>query len=146
MIHSFVCGDDGSEALRGVLCGIEFAPNAFIINTGVLKKLMCRSKSCMNGCFLRLGYAVCRPERDLQGVFAALIPGWREQGFSARQWCVRKAIGSRSFTLSANVPFDVVNDVGAVKEEREAVSWIFDIRNFLNGPPPQARKEEEPGS
>jgi hypothetical protein len=134
MIHSFVCRGDSCDALRGAACGIEFAPNAFLINTRQLKKLMVRSKSCMNGCFQKLGYGVCRPARELQSVFAQILPGCSEQAFTARQWCVRKANDSHSISFTPNVQFDVVSERegGHNEQVQNDGAWLFDIRNLLN--------------
>jgi hypothetical protein len=52
---------------------------------------MFRSKSCMNGCFQKLGYTVCRPSQDLSSIFAQMLPGHGNHAFVPRQWCVRRA-------------------------------------------------------
>jgi hypothetical protein len=139
MIHSFVCRGDSGDALRGAVCGIEFAPNAFLINTRQLKKLMVRSKSCMNGCFQRLGYAVCRPNRELSAIFGQLVPYSGEQVFSARQWCVRKATDSHSISFAPNVRFEIVNEPEVVVQQGQSDgAWMFGIRNLLNPERPPA--------
>jgi hypothetical protein len=149
MIHSFVCRGDACDTIRGVVCGIEFGTNSFLLNTRELKRLMFRSKSCMNGCFQRLGYTVCRPSRDLPSLFAEIVPGCGSHFFTARQWCVRKAGAAAQVTFA---PSTAVDFVGSSEPEESAPpvqetrgkkfdagsAFLFDIHNLLNHPPPDA--------
>jgi hypothetical protein len=147
MIHSFVCRGDSCDSIRGVLCGIEFGDHSFLINTRQLKRLMFRSKSCMNGCFQRLGYSVCRPSRDLPSLFAEIVPGCGPHFFTARQWCVRKAGPAIQVTFAPSTSVDLV---GGLEESSPPVqetraekfdagsAFLFDIHNLLNHPAPDA--------
>jgi hypothetical protein len=146
MIHSFVCRGDGYDALRGIACGLEFGAGSFLINTRSLKKLMCRSKSCLNGCFQRLGYTVCRPSRDLPSLFAEILPGTGAQLCTARQWCVRKAGDSVQVAFPPTTKVDFagcfpselgappVQETRAERREEIAPAFLFDIQNLLNHP------------
>jgi hypothetical protein len=139
MIHTFVCRGDSFDSLRGVVCGIEFGPGSVLINTRQLKKLMFRSKSCMNGCFQRLGYAACRPSRDVESLFAQILPGWGAQLFTSRQWCVRRAVDSHAVTFQPNVHCELAADGDPPAGGPAPNSaFIFNIRNLLNHPPPDA--------
>jgi hypothetical protein len=132
MIHSFVCRGDSSDALRGVICGIEFGERTFIINTRQLKKIMSRSKSCMNGCFQRLGYSVCRT-CDLGKVFQQTLPG-AEVRFQGREWCVRRAEESAAVVLSPNLTIEI--PVGETEQEAQPDEPLranpLDISSLLN--------------
>jgi hypothetical protein len=136
LIHSFVCRGDSSDALRGAICGIEFADHSFLINTRQLKKLMFRSKSCLNGCFQRLGYSACKPTRDLGRVFAQVFPQFSTQTFSSRQWCVRRAGESSSVSFSPPVAIES-GILEMEKEAQEGEKEVFhplDISSLLNHP------------
>ncbi|OHT08393.1 hypothetical protein TRFO_23163 [Tritrichomonas foetus] len=107
MIHAFVCRGDAYDSLRGLVCGIEFGFSTFLINTGRLKKLMYRSKSCMNGCFQKLGYSVCRPAHDITTLFAQILPGFGGHMFTSRQWCVRKAGENSALCFIPNIKIEI---------------------------------------
>ena len=74
MIHSFVVRDDGNDALRGLVCGIIFSNPVLVVNTDRLKKFTCRSKSCVNGCFQKLGFDVSRATQELNTFFQSILP------------------------------------------------------------------------
>ena len=144
-IHDFVCKGDGNDALRGLLCGIEFSSNSFLIHTSRLKKLMYRSKSCMNGCFQKLGYIVCRPAQDISTLFSQILPGISPHCFSTRQWCVRKAteITTTHFTPNVNfefVPHEVISPLPSITTltsepetfEMARSNPVFAISELLN--------------
>jgi hypothetical protein len=143
LIHDFVCRGDGSDALRGLICGIEFGHKSFLINTRQLKILMFRSKSCMNGCFQRLGYAVCRPNRDFAAIFAEILPGYGVHCSTPRQWCVRTATDAVTWSLSPNIQFEfagpIIEQTPAVTEsqpaqKKPASTFMFAIEELLNPP------------
>jgi hypothetical protein len=134
MIHSFVCRGDAFDAVRGAICGIEFTPNSFLINTQRLKRLMARSKSSMNGCFQRLGYTVCRPARDLGEVLGEICPGYGPQRFFARQWCVRRAEESSAVSFAPNLAIEIAGPTREGKGAGEGLVHPFDIGNLLNHP------------
>lgn len=113
MIHSFVCRGDSFDALRGMLCGIEFGLNSFLINTGRMKKLMYRSKSCMNGCFQKLGYNVCRPPHDILTLFSQILPGIPSHLLTARQWCVRRASENSQLSFIPNIKVEIATPLNS---------------------------------
>ncbi|KAK8884405.1 hypothetical protein M9Y10_043515 [Tritrichomonas musculus] len=113
MIHAFVCRGDSYDALRGMLCGIEFGLNSFLINTGKMKKLMYRSKSCMNGCFQKLGYNVCRPPHDILTLFSQILPGIPSHLLTARQWCVRRASENSQLSFIPNIKVEIATPLNA---------------------------------
>lgn len=149
MIHAFVCRGDAFDALRGVLCGIEFGIGAFLVNTSRLKKLMFRSKSCMNGCFQKLGYSVCRPAHEISSIFSQIMPGYGLHVFTARQWCVRKANESSRLCFIPNIKVEIAASestptspvVSAGEETANSetkVPFLYDIHSLLNREPPFA--------
>ncbi|EAY14197.1 hypothetical protein TVAG_373300 [Trichomonas vaginalis G3] len=90
LIHRFIYRGDSQDTYRGLLCGIEFGIDSLLINTSRLKHLMCRSKSCMNGCFQKLGYAISRPVQDFQTLFSQSGSSFDNAFINPRQWCVRR--------------------------------------------------------
>lgn len=138
MIHAFVCKRDAFDALRGVICGIEFGTNSFLVNTGRLKELMFRSKSCMNGCFQKLGYNVCRPAQDVATLFAQILPGYGNHLCTARQWCVRKATDAATLRMPPNISIEIVGGPSSVPSSpveetaKEDPAFMFDIHSLLN--------------
>lgn len=129
MIHSFVCRGDSFDALRGMICGIEFGVNSFLINTSRLKKLMYRSKSCMNGCFQKLGYNVCKPSHDISTLFSQILPGVSSQFLTARQWCVRKAGENPKLSLIPNIKIEIVGS-------HQTPNQFYDSSSTLNSSSP----------
>jgi hypothetical protein len=150
MIHSFVCRGDSFDALRGFLCGIEFGHNSFLINTQRLKKVMFRSKSFINGCFQRIGYAVARPARDIPALFAQILIGSQSRDFASRQWCVRRAIGPQSPPFTPNVFGELAADGDVldreIAQQGMTLPFVFDIRNLLNHPAPGSGTRRMPES
>jgi hypothetical protein len=141
LIHTFVCRGDSFDGLRGLACGIEFGSNSFLINTCLLKKLMTRSKSSMNGCFQKLGYAVCRPSSDISTLFEQILPGWGSHLFIAKQWSVRKAIDSHSVSFTPNVRCEIAFEDDRTIAKTPNVAILFDIKNLLNHQVPDSIAE-----
>jgi hypothetical protein len=89
--------------VRGVVCGVEFGRGFVLVNTDRLKKVLYRSKSCMNGCWQRLGYDVMRPSHDIVCLFTALMPNVNPELFAIRQWCVRLVRDGHTFMFASNL-------------------------------------------
>jgi hypothetical protein len=134
MIHSFVCRGDGYDALRGFLCGIEFGCNSFLVNTRQLKALMSRSKSCMNGCFQKLGYVVCRPARDIPTLFGQMLPNFACEVLTARQWCIRRAAGPSAVYFQPNLGLEIALEDEQTPPVRDDAC---PISSLLNRPGPE---------
>ena len=90
LIYKFVAKGNSMDVVRGLICGIEFGKESLLINTSRMKCLMCRSKSCVNGCFQKLGYNISRPTQDIQTLFTQISPNINTSSFNPRQWCVRR--------------------------------------------------------
>jgi hypothetical protein len=104
VVHDFIARGGVDDVLRGVVCGVEFGRGFLLVNTDRLKKVLFRSKSCMNGYFQRLGYDVMRPSQDIVCLFSRLMPNVNPELFAIRQWCVR-LVGDRSIVFfAANLP------------------------------------------
>ena len=145
LIHDFICKGDMRDSQRGLICGIQFGNNSLLINTSRLKKLMCRSKSCMNGCFQKLGYLSAKPSQDLSSLLCRITPGIRIEALNPRNWCVRKA-GEKCTLFNPNISLDMAHrsndDSGSTstvssvasssEEETSHVRFSFDISNLLN--------------
>ena len=99
MIHSFVVRDDGNDALRGLVCGIIFSNPVLVVNTDRLKKFTCRSKSCVNGCFQKLGFDVSRATQELNTFFQSILPAAVPDLSNPRHWCIRKATDESSLSF-----------------------------------------------
>ena len=150
MIYSFVCRGDSYDSLRGVVCGIEFGLNSFLINTSRLKHLMFRSKSCMNGCFQKLGYTVCRPAHEITSLFAQILPAYGSHFITARHWCVRRVTEASTLCFIPNIKIEIAvfdtppaSPVPACEEKggdeaTPSESFPFDIQALLNRQAPVA--------
>jgi hypothetical protein len=104
LVHKFVARGNTNDALRGIVCGVEFGRGFILVNTDRLKKVLFRSKSCMNGCFQRLGYDVMRPSRDIVCLFTRLLPNVNPEFFAIRQWCVRLVGDGSVICFCSNLP------------------------------------------
>ena len=155
MIHKFICRGDQMDNMRGLICGLQFGKDSLLINTSRLKKLMGRSKSCMNGCFQKLGYVSSKPAQDLSTLLCSLTPGFKCDMINPRNWCVRRASNtttiftpniSLEFALpivahcihnhssSANNSCESEENVSQSSSEEESprVGFSFDIMDLLN--------------
>lgn len=121
MVHNFVVKGDSGDAYRGLVCGILFGNGFILVNTTRLKKLMYRSKSCVNGCFQRLGFTISRATQDIGGFFEQLVPQMAHQ-LNTRQWCVRKAVEDIPLCFVPNIPIDFVQKFGFIVPESYKVS------------------------
>jgi hypothetical protein len=141
LVHGFIARGNIRDPLRGVVCGVEFGRGFLLVNTGRLKKVLFRSKSCMNVCFQRLGYDVMRPSPDIVALFSRLIPNVNPELFAIRQWCVRLArdgsllfaangMDSLAGKVEAAPVFTIPFDCGP----REDFNFL-DIRSLLNPHP-----------
>jgi hypothetical protein len=90
LIYKFVAKGNSLDVIRGLLCGIEFGKESLLINTSRMKCLMSRSKSCVNGCFQKLGYNISKPTHDIQTLFTQISPNLDPSSFNSRHWCVRR--------------------------------------------------------
>lgn len=104
LVHKFVRQGNSNDSLRGIVCGVEFGRGFILVNTDRLKKILYRSKSCMNGCFQRLGYDVMRPSHDLACLFTRLLPSVNPEFFAIRQWCVRLVTDQCTLCFLSNMP------------------------------------------
>jgi hypothetical protein len=89
---------------RGVVCGVKFGRDFMLVNTDRLKRVLFCSKSCMNGCFQRLGYNVMRPSQDIVCLFSRLMPNVNPELFAIRQWCIRLVSNRSVVFFAANLP------------------------------------------
>ncbi|OHT17522.1 hypothetical protein TRFO_02569 [Tritrichomonas foetus] len=135
MIHDFVNQGDNLDGIRGMLCGIHFGVNSFMINTAKLKSFMNRSKSCINGCFQKLGYNMVKPSRDITTLLTEIHPtGAPIHQASSRQWCVRRGTDQSPlcFVPSIEKKFaapDIQEDMS--KKEKVPLFYV-DLESLLN--------------
>ncbi|OHT11921.1 hypothetical protein TRFO_18385 [Tritrichomonas foetus] len=113
LVHKFVLQGNSNDSLRGVVCGVEFGRGFILVNTDRLKKVLYRSKSCMNGCFQRLGYDVMRPSHDLVCLFTRLLPNVNPEFFAIRQWCVRLVSDQCTLCFVSNLPDSIASNFEA---------------------------------
>lgn len=109
LVHRFVRQGNSNDSLRGIVCGVEFGRGFILVNTDRLKKILFRSKSCMNGCFQRLGYDVMRPSHDLVCLFTRLLPSVKPEFFAIRQWCVRLVTDQCTVCFLSNMPDSIAS-------------------------------------
>lgn len=138
MIHDFVCRGDAKDNLRGLVCGIQFGNESLLINTSRLKKLMCRSKSCMNGCFQKMGYVPSRPSQELASLLCKITPGIMSDALNPRNWCVRRSspqsklfIPNLRIEISAKITIPMT-DAPSASEDEQTLPSILNISLLLN--------------
>ena len=136
LIHNFINKGDGIDSYRGLVCGIQFGVNSLLINTSRLKKLMFRSKSCMNGCFQKLGFHVCRPNQDISTTLAQLMPRIDPMIFNPRQWCVRYTIenSTTNFSPIINIRFGESPQQSS-QDESQPETIDLSLNSLLNRKP-----------
>jgi hypothetical protein len=76
---------------RSIICGISCGGPLICVNTQQLKHLLGRCKSSINSCFQQIGYDVLRNRAKGRDAILAIIPAFRNDPGSIRQWTVRCA-------------------------------------------------------
>ena len=137
LIHHFVVRDDGGDALRGLVCGVLFGNGFLLVNTDKLKRLTKRSKSCVNGCFQRLGFNVFRETQDLNGFFSKLLPDIDSQLINSRHWCIRKASDDAPICFIASIPLEISARCGFPNETYQMMTYP----NYHPIPPTQQQPQ-----
>lgn len=133
LIHKFVVRGDNGDAYRGFVCGVHFGEGFLLINTTRLKKLICRSKSCVNGCFQKLGFSMGRSAaQNLNEFFQQILPNLGSSLINTRQWCMRNLTedASQCFLPSATGNLKVA--VPEEKPKTETKPFLYDITYLLN--------------
>lgn len=158
LVHKFVAKGKTSDALKGIICGVEFGRGFVLVNTDRLKKVLYRSKSCMNSCFQRLGYDVMRPSHDIVCLFTRLLPNVNPEYFAIRQWCVRLVSDQCTICFVSHLPDSIASSFEShripvqrtqnepeTKPEpkpivavarKENYDFMLDIRSLLNNHTP----------
>jgi hypothetical protein len=150
-VYEFIHKGDALDIYRGFVCGIEFGHNFIVVNTKRLKVLMCRSKSCVNGCLQKLGYLICRQQQDISGFFSAVLPGISTAFCNSRQWCVRISSPKAVVRFESFLPQEIAWSYGLypscnkpkqntqqnkeaplVQEQQKRVVPLWDISLLLN--------------
>ena len=143
-VHKFINQKNGYDIFRGFVCGIEFGKGFIIVNTKRLKRLMCRSKSCVNGCIQKLGFEMVRKQQDVSGFFTSILPGVEPQLCNSRQWCVRRRTKNCPLCFVSFLPSSITDKYGfpppcdsRIEEETEIVEHkniipIWDVKYLLN--------------
>jgi hypothetical protein len=152
MVHAFIARGQADDALRGIVCGVQFGRGFILVNTERLRKVLVRSKSCMNGCFQRLGYDVMRPSQDIESLFTRLLPHVNPEFFALRQWCVRLVCDESLICFVSSLPDDIAGSFEANRipsqkmllesqkpppetDEQNDVLALLSIQRLLNRPP-----------
>lgn len=134
LIHRFVVRGDKGDAYRGFVCGVYFGEGFLLVNTTRLKKLICRSKSCVNGCFHRLGFSMGRSaSQNMNDFFQQILPNLNSALVNTRQWCMRTVSDEAVVCFVPcfqNQP--VAKKEVRPSEERKPEAFMFDIKNLLN--------------
>jgi hypothetical protein len=108
-VHGFITRGNPGDPLRGIVCGVEFGRGFILVNTDRLKRVLYRSKSCMNGCWQRLGYDVMRPSHDIVCLFTKLLPNVNPEFFALKQWCIRLVGEDSRVKFASNLPDGIAN-------------------------------------
>lgn len=129
MIHEFINQKDMYDGVRGMLCGIHFGQNSFLVNTSKLKKFMNRSKSCINGCFQKIGYNMVRPSKEMPALLTEITTiGATIHTMSSRQWCVRQAEGKPPVSFEPTTKVRLAQN----KETKKKPMFYVDLESLLN--------------
>lgn len=138
LIHKFVVRGDKGDAYRGFVCGIHFGDGFLLINTTRLKKLICRSKSCVNGCFQKLGFSMGRSAgHNLNDFFQQILPNLSSSLINTRQWCMRTRGEDDSVSFAPSLSAKAMIPTPAEPEHRpepvvETKPFLYDITELLN--------------
>ena len=89
LIKTFIHKGDIYDFDRGLACGILFHLNLILVNTKRLKVFLGKSKSCLNGCFHKLGYAVSRIATEDHPQLYEFFKIYGRNVPNYRQWCIR---------------------------------------------------------
>lgn len=130
LIKNFVNRGDYGDFERGVACGIQFGSNYMLVNTKRLKIFMGRSKSCINGCFHKLGYGVYRISSDDNPILADFTARSGRQLPQPRQWCIR----SSEQLLQGPSPEASSDNEIDIEDRSSEISQLqfLDIKSLLN--------------
>lgn len=90
LIKSYCVRNDGSDNIRGIVCGILWLEdNGIAINTRQLGCLMSKCKSSINGSFQILGYKETMARRSASDLVAKSLSVIRDNRNELRKWTVR---------------------------------------------------------
>lgn len=143
-VHQFINKKNGYDIFRGFVCGVEFGKGFIIVNTKRLKRLMSRSKSCVNGCIQKLGFEIVRNQKEVSKFFTSVLPGVEPQLCNSRQWCVRRRTKESPICFVSFLPSSITDKYGfpppcdsRIEEENEGTDPkemvpIWDVRYLLN--------------
>jgi hypothetical protein len=149
-VHRFITRGNMNDPLRGVVCGVEFGRGFILVNTDRLKKILFRSKSCVNGCWLRLGYDVMRPSNDVVSLFMRLLPNVNPEFFAIKQWCIRLVSDESRVCFVPNLPdgiarafeseripshkmiLDAPKTLAEVAQDESGDIKLWDVQSLLN--------------
>ena len=131
-IHKFVVRGDKGDAYRGFVCGIHFGDGFLLINTTRLKKLICRSKSCVNGCFQKLGFSIERsPAQNLNDFFQQIMPNLSSSLINTRQWCMR-TLTEGGVLISFAPSYSPKSSIPTPEPAVEKKPFLYSITELLN--------------
>jgi hypothetical protein len=89
-IQTFVVRHDQNDAVRGLICGIYWLPDALAINIHQLRSLIPKSKSSINGSLQRLGFSVTLGRAKSLQYLATVFPLIQDNVPALRKWTLRK--------------------------------------------------------
>lgn len=129
MIRAFVMRGDYMDIDRGIAAGIQFGPDYMLVNTKRLKLFMGRSKSCINGCFQKMGYAFTRIGSDDNEILNDFQTRMHRQLPLPRQWCIRSLKQSEG---TAETSSDEIEIDSQSSETSMSIPEFFDVKSLLN--------------
>lgn len=90
-LYHFCKRDDDDDWKRYLVCGILWLGSDCAINTRQLRIVLGKSKSSINGAFVKMGYETLSPKDVNMNILYDKIPFLRDNFVESRQWTFRKA-------------------------------------------------------
>jgi hypothetical protein len=92
--------------VRAMLVGVCFAGPIICVNTHLLKSILSRCKSTINGSFQQLGFAALRAKGKARACVLAVLPSLTIDRFVLRQWTARYVSEHARFCFVSVFPYD----------------------------------------
>lgn len=101
-IKAFVVqGNDSSNVIRGLVCGICWLPEGIAINTHQLRFLISKCKSSINGSLQRMGFSSSLGRTETATALTNACSLFKDNTNALRKWTIRKRDNK---SLSSSMP------------------------------------------
>lgn len=146
-IREFCEHEEKDQWKRYLVCGMCWFKNCIAINTRQLKLLISKSKSAINGAFVKMGYQTIPTKGEEAEILLKKIPFLSHRYSDLRQWTIRRAsspidedqLDFDDFENQFDIDIDTKksNEIETKKEiEQNKTGWIFNNSDFSNDEDP----------